>query len=87
MNTYGSIEADETLDVRKKVCPMPVLLTKRKLQTMQAGAILEVIGDYAQAVENIQRFAKQEGHLVLKVTKGSGTFDIYIKKYARNTDA
>ena len=80
MDTAAAIKADETLDVRRKVCPMPVLLTKRKLQTMQAGDILEVIGDYTQAAENIQRFAKQEGHRILKVTKGLGNFDIYIKK-------
>ena len=80
MDTPSAIRADETLDVRRKVCPMPDLLTKRKLQTMQAGEVLEVIGDYAQAAENIQRFAKQEGHLILKLSKGSGTFDIYIRK-------
>ena len=75
-----TIKANETLDVRKQVCPMPVLLTKRKLQTMQNGDILEVIGDYPQAAKNIQRFAKQDGHQILKAIERSGTFEVYIKK-------
>lgn len=59
---------------------MPVLLTRGKLENMQAGAIVEVIGDYTLAAENIQRFAKKEGHKILKVTVDCGTFKIYIKK-------
>jgi TusA-related sulfurtransferase len=80
MNATKTIEADEVLDVRKRICPMPVLLTKKKIRKMKHGDILEVIGDYAQAAENIQRFAKRMGHSVLKVKKGPGKFDIFIKK-------
>ncbi len=80
MEPAVTIKANETLDVRKKVCPMPVLLTKRKLQTMQLGDILEVVGDYACAAENIQRSVEQAGHRVLKVTKGLGNFVIFIQK-------
>ena len=83
MKTSIAIRADETLDVRRKVCPMPVLLTKRKLENMQDGAILEVIGDYAQSAENIQRFANQEGHEILRISKTPGVFVIYIKKSVR----
>jgi tRNA 2-thiouridine synthesizing protein A len=86
MNFPSTISADKTLDVRGKVCPMPVLLTKRKLEDMQAGAVLEIIGDYAQAAENIQRFAKQKGHEILRVSKASRIFVIYIKKHAAEID-
>ena len=68
------------LDVRRKVCPMPVLLAKRKLQEMQTGAILEIVGDYSQAADNIQRYAKQEGHKVLWISKEPGIFVVQIKK-------
>jgi TusA-related sulfurtransferase len=59
---------------------MPVLLTKRKLQNMQAGSVLEVIGDYVQSAENIQRFANQEGHEILRISKTPGDFVMYIQK-------
>ena len=74
------VRIDETLDVRKKMCPMPVLLTKRKLETMLIGAVLEVIGDYVPARENIQRLMKQRGHEVLQVVNEPGTFRLIIQK-------
>ena len=74
------VKADETLDTRKKVCPIPVLLTKRKLQAMPTGTVLEVIGDYKSTVENIKRFSKQHGYKVLRVVREFEAFRIYIKK-------
>ncbi|HEY4675161.1 MAG TPA: sulfurtransferase TusA family protein [Candidatus Bathyarchaeia archaeon] len=74
------VRVDEKLDVRKKICPMPALLTNRKLQTMKTGTVLEVTGDYATARENIQRLSKQHGHKVLQVVDEHGVFRIYIEK-------
>lgn len=71
----------EKLDVRKKMCPMPVLLTKRKLEKMDAGKVLEVIGDYHPALENIQRWAKNVGHEIIDVTDSPPGFKIKIKKH------
>lgn len=73
-------EAHEVLDVRKKACPMPVLLTKRKLAELEGGRILKVIGDYPSAKENIQRFAAGEGHEILNVKENRAKFEIIIKK-------
>jgi TusA-related sulfurtransferase len=33
----------ETLDVKGKMCPLPVALTKRKLAEMQPDQLLEVV--------------------------------------------
>ena len=71
----------EKLDVRKKMCPMPVLLTKRKLEKVDAGKILEVIGDYRPAMENIQRWARNAGHEIIDLTEHQSGFRIKIKKH------
>ncbi|WP_309493511.1 sulfurtransferase TusA family protein [Candidatus Hecatella orcuttiae] len=73
-------EAHEVLDVRKKACPMPVLLTKRKLAELEVGKILKVIGDYPSAKENIQRFVLREGHEILNIKENRAKFEIVIKK-------
>ncbi len=48
------------------VCPMPVAKTKRKLNEMEIGDILEITGDFAEASENIKRFVENEGQQVIK---------------------
>ncbi|WP_457614791.1 sulfurtransferase TusA family protein [Methanopyrus sp.] len=74
------VEYDEELDVRGKVCPMPVLETRKKLEEMSEGEVLKVIGDYPPAKDNIRRFAEENGHEVLDVEDKGDHFVIYIRK-------
>lgn len=46
----------QKLDCSGLVCPMPVAKTKRKLLEMNKGDILEVVGDFAEAGQNIKRY-------------------------------
>ena len=48
------MKADDFLDVKGKTCPMPVLLTRKKIRTVEPGKILEIIGDFQPAKKNIQ---------------------------------
>jgi tRNA 2-thiouridine synthesizing protein A len=70
----------ETLDVKGKMCPMPVVLTKRKLESMASGQILEVSGEGSLEFDNIQRWVKNNGHEVVEASKSDAEFTIKIKK-------
>lgn len=70
----------EKIDVKGKMCPLPVALTKRKLESMVAGQLLEVVGEGEAEFENIQRWAKNNGHGVVEVSKSDSEFRIVIKK-------
>jgi tRNA 2-thiouridine synthesizing protein A len=70
----------ETLDVKGKMCPMPVVLTKRKLESMSSGQLLEVIGEGKLEFENIQRWVKNNGHEVVEASKSDLEFKIKVKK-------
>jgi tRNA 2-thiouridine synthesizing protein A len=72
--------AAELLDVRGKICPVPLLLTKRKLEAMREGDLLEVLGDFPQTRENIQDLVKRTGNETLKVQEYKGEFKILIRK-------
>ena len=65
------------LDCTGLVCPQPVAKTKRNLNEMKIGDILEVSGDFAEAGENIKRFVEKYGGKIL-VSKIEG--DIYYLK-------
>jgi tRNA 2-thiouridine synthesizing protein A len=77
---------NDLLDVRGKACPIPVLLTKRKLESMKEGEVLEVLGDYPQTRENIIKMVKRTQNMVLDVEKGKGSFKITIRKKSPSRD-
>ncbi len=70
----------EKLDVKGKMCPLPVAFTKRKLESMASGQLLEVAGEGALEFDNIQRWVTNNGHEVVTATKVDAEFTILIKK-------
>ena len=70
----------EKLDTKGQVCPMPAVLTKRKIESLKVGQVLEVIGDCAPSLENIEKWAKNHGHEVLETSKAGNFFSIRIRK-------
>jgi tRNA 2-thiouridine synthesizing protein A len=76
--------ANTVLDVRGKICPAPLLLTKRKLESMGEGEVLEVVGDFPQTRENIQELVNRMGNQTLRVEESGGEFRILIRKSAKD---
>jgi tRNA 2-thiouridine synthesizing protein A len=72
--------AVEKLDVKGKMCPMPVAFTKRKLEAMASGQLLEVVGEGELEFDNVQRWVKNNGHDVVEAAKLGGEFRVLIKK-------
>ena len=68
------------MDVKGKMCPMPVALTKRRLETMASGQLLEVTGEGELEFDNIQRWARNNGHEVAEASKLGNEFKIVLKK-------
>ena len=57
------------MDVKGKMCPMPVAFTKRKLEVMASGQLLEVMGEGELEFDNVQRWVKNNGHEVVEASK------------------
>jgi len=70
----------ERLDVKGKMCPLPVALTKRKLSELQRGQLLEVVGEGELEFDNIQRWLKSNGYEVLESSKNESEFKILTTK-------
>jgi len=60
---------------------MPVAFTKRKLETMTSGQLLEVVGEGELEFDNVQRWVLNNGHEILQATKFDGEFKVLIKKH------
>lgn len=76
----GKTEQTERLDLKGVKCPLNFVKTKLKLEQMQSGQLLEVILDDRQALNDVPRSVKEEGHQVLGLKQIKGSFLLVIKK-------
>ena len=60
---------------------MPVAFTKRKLELMASGQLLEVVGEGEMEFDNVQRWVKNNGHEVVKASKIGVEFRILVRKH------
>ncbi|MBJ6762366.1 sulfurtransferase TusA family protein [Myxococcaceae bacterium JPH2] len=73
-----------TLDITREVCPMTYVRTKLKLESLGAGALLEVLLRGDEPLKNVPRNARDEGHEVVSLTpRGDGTHVLVLRKQGR----
>ena len=82
MSQLREEQPTEVLDVLGRVCPYPLVLTKKKLEKMPSGSLLKVMCDApASAEDSIPKYAEKAGHDFDSVKVDSNnSWDLYIKK-------
>jgi tRNA 2-thiouridine synthesizing protein A len=72
----------EVLDVLGRVCPYPLVLTKKQLEKMGSGSLLKILCDApASAEDSIPRYAEKQGYGFDSVkVEDKGYWELYIKK-------
>lgn len=73
-------EGTYLLDVCGYVCPHPQIYTKKSLEKMAEGNILEVVLDNPSSVETITQMCDQVGHEVMDKKTEAGKIYMKIKK-------
>ncbi len=73
------IKPDETLDCRGLVCPMPVLKTKKTMNNLKSGQILEILGTDPGTKNDLPSFAKRAGHEYLGEKEDKGFTRFYLR--------
>lgn len=74
------MKTDLVIDTKGTACPMPVLNTKKALNRIASGQIIEVIADDHGAESDIPVLIKQLGHVILQVIRKDDSFHFFIKK-------
>ena len=72
--------ADQVLDAKGMNCPLPILKTKKALQTMQPGGLLEVLATDPGAVADFESFCRQTGNQLVSSTKDGDVFKFVLKR-------
>jgi tRNA 2-thiouridine synthesizing protein A len=82
MSELKTMDPTDTLDVLGRVCPYPLVLTKKKLEKMNSGDLLKILCDApASAEDSIPRYAEKQGYPIEVVKlEDKGYWEIYIQK-------
>jgi len=74
------IKAAITIDTSGLACPMPVLHTKRALDKICRGEILEVIATDLASEADIPVLIERLGHELVEVKRAGGLLYFFIRK-------
>ncbi len=82
MGELSSMSPTETLDVLGRVCPYPLVLTKKTIEKMGSGALLKVLCDApASAEDSIPRYCEKQGFKFESIKlEDKGYWELYIQK-------
>lgn len=58
--------SNHTLEVKRMLCPMPVIRTQDKIKTLSVGDVLEVVCTDPGALQDVPAWCRINGHKVLE---------------------
>lgn len=72
--------ADQTLDTLGLFCPIPVILTSKKIKEMRPGEVLEVLSDDAGIKKDMPTWCKNSGNRFIDLLEEGTVFKCYVQK-------
>jgi len=70
----------EKLDARGLNCPLPILRTRKALNQLNSGALLEITTTDPGAVKDMAAFCTQTGNRLVSSTEADNSFIFLIEK-------
>ncbi|MBI5043133.1 MAG: sulfurtransferase TusA family protein [Nitrospirae bacterium] len=74
------IKADKVLDCKGLSCPLPVLKTKKAIEELKSGQILEMIATDPGSKNDMEAWANRTGNPIIGTKEDAGTYVFFIKK-------
>jgi tRNA 2-thiouridine synthesizing protein A len=78
----AALKVNQVLDTKGLSCPLPILKTKKAVETLTKDQVLKVETTDPGSKNDMASWAKRTGNEILGVEEGSRTFTFYIKKTA-----
>ena len=70
----------QTLDAKGLACPMPIAKTKKAIDTLNSGEVLEVLVTDKGALNDFTAWAGAGGHTIVEQKEEAGVLYFYIQK-------
>lgn len=74
------MEATKVLDAKGLACPMPIVKTKKAINELESGQVLEIHATDKGAKNDLTAWAKSGGHEFLKHEEENDVLKFWIKK-------
>lgn len=75
-----SFNFDQELDCSGMACPMPILKTKKAVDSIQIGQVLKMIATDPGSLPDIQAWTSKTGHELVGHEEDAGKFTFFIKR-------
>jgi tRNA 2-thiouridine synthesizing protein A len=74
------MEVTKVVDAKGLACPMPIVRTKKAMDELKSGEVLEVHTTDHGAKNDLTAWAQSTGHELLKHEEDNGVLKFWIKK-------
>jgi tRNA 2-thiouridine synthesizing protein A len=75
-----SVTPDQTLDCSGMACPMPILKTKKAVDSLQVGQVLKMIATDPGSTADMEAWTKKTGHELVASEQEGNKYIFYIKR-------
>ncbi|MBQ4842147.1 sulfurtransferase TusA family protein [Bacillus aerophilus] len=72
--------SDQLLDVTGLACPMPIIRTKKKMNDLAKGQVLEIHATDKGAKADLAAWAKSSGHELITQTEEGHVLKFWVRK-------
>lgn len=74
------MNVDQVLDAKGLACPMPIVRTRKAMDELESGQVLEIHATDKGAKSDLTAWAESGGHELLKDIEENGVFKFWVKK-------
>jgi len=79
-NATDNLHYDHELDARGLSCPLPVLNTRKSIDSLACGEVLKVISTDAGCISFFESLVRQTGLELLSWHEQNGEFQFFLRK-------
>lgn len=76
----GLEKVDMELDCRGMACPIPILKTKKAIDSMDSGQVLKMISTDPGSVNDVNAWSRRTGHPLLESEQVDSEYTFYLQK-------
>lgn len=76
----ATLQVNRTLECEGLACPLPVVRTKKTIDEMAAGEVLEVRATDKGSVADLQGWARRTGHQYIGLKEENGVYRHFLRK-------
>ena len=76
----SEVAFDQELDCQGMLCPLPILKTKKVIDTMAIGQVLKMLSTDVGSVNDINAWTNQTGNVLVSSIQNDGLFTYFLRK-------